>query len=79
MITEVKHTVSVFGIDTTWVEKRSDFKDGEQPKCTGHKRNYRKAKWSKYDFWFERYEVRPRCWKDQSKRRHQYRPVTINE
>lgn len=57
-----------------YVELFSDFKDGEQPRYTGHKRNYRKAKYSKYDF-RERYERRPRCWKNQRKSKSQYKKI----
>ena len=64
-----------FGITVT--TRYSDFKDGEQPRYTGHKRNYRKAKWSKHDYWAERYEHRPRCWKDQRKTKHQYKPIAM--
>lgn len=75
MITEVKHYYSIFDGEVIQTEKRSDFKDGEEPRYTGFKRNYRKAKWSKYDRWTERYEIRPRCWKDQRKSRHQYHRI----
>ena len=55
-----------------------------QPLYTGYKRNYRKAKYRPTDkgdkLWCERYESRPKCWKDQrgkgrNKRVHQYRPI----
>lgn len=74
MITEVKHHYNILH-DVVYVEKRSDFKDGEQPRYTGFKRNYRKAKYSKHDYWREHIEPCPRCWKDQSKRRHQYHRI----
>ena len=75
MITEVKRYYSILGDEVIQTEMRSDFKDGEKPCCTGFKRNYRKAKWSKYDRWTARYEIRPRCWKNQRKSRHQYKRI----
>lgn len=82
MIVEVTHTINVCGFTAEWTVKHSDFKDNEEPRYTGYKRNYRKAKWSKHDFWKQRYELRPRCWKDQrgkgrNKRNTQYRVVAI--
>ena len=60
---------------------KSDFRHGEEPRYTGFKRNYRKAKWRptlKGDkLWCERYESVSKCWKDQSKRRHQYKPIVF--
>lgn len=52
----------------------------EQPFYSGWKRKYRKVKWSKYDYWTERYPHFSKCWKDQrgkgrNKRNTQYRPV----
>ena len=79
MIKKVTKTYGTTYFPLSFTYEVSDFKDGEEPRCTGFKRNYRKAKWSKYDHWTERYEIRPRCWKNQSKRRHQYhRIVDIN-
>lgn len=77
MITEVEYEVTVFGTTTHWTVKHSDFKDGEQPLHTGHKRNYRKAKYSKHGYWIERYERRPRCWKDQRKTKYQYKTIVF--
>lgn len=75
MITKVKHYFSIFGDEIIQTEKHSDFKNGEEPLCTGFKRNYRKPKWSKHDRWTARYEIRPRCWKNQRKSRHQYHRI----
>ena len=51
-----------------------------EPLYTGYKRNYRKPKWHKNEYWHERWEHVARCWKDQrgkgrNKRNTQYRPV----
>ena len=51
-----------------------------EPLYTGYKRNFRKTKWHKGEYWHERFEHTPRCWKDQrgkgrNKRNTQYRPV----
>lgn len=75
MITHVETIVESIFFDTTVTVKRSDFKDGEVPRYTGHKRNFRKTKWSKHDFWTERFRSTSRCWKDQSKRRSQHKRV----
>ena len=77
MIKKVTKTYGSSYFSRTYEFLVSDFKDGEQPRYTGHKRNYRKAKWSKHDYWVERYEHRPRCWKDQRKTNHQYKPIVM--
>lgn len=84
MIHEVTFSRSIFGRTYTYIDKRSDFKDGEQPMYTGFKRKYRKAKYSTHDYWTERTESISYCWKDQrgkgrNKRTKQYRRIPTIE